>query len=509
MPKTLISHSEYSGSWGNRGQGNELQSALEKGLSWVGDKIINFEDYIDDGIAYLVGALPGGQTSQQAVQTARDYRNTMPGEYYTTATGEQKIKPIIVTGLPPVVGFQNPTQLLSLNKTQNIVQKAKTAPKVISYTPQKVKSGTTRVLTTEDFNSPVVHVQGQEAINMFKQYGGINIPENSKLGKQLRAFVPEARERYGLVGNNSITDEEIAQALYKQVLKNHQGAMIDGEPIIGFRGDTKPYTQLKERLSPEELVKVNGTMDNSLGNLFLGEYPGTVAQGGQGTDRYIAHYLEQPNYGIYRVYGSGTGSNALINGKSVRDAEVMLNKDNLRKLYDLETRYGTRSIYKLPKEMTESGVNEINGFMFRTPKIRNSDLEISVLNDDRLAMGLKTKDGKILTGWKGPKTGEIDGPEEAYRELVGKHYSEVLKSAEQRQQGLLKSSGVPVNRDHPLRDEHGHYTYFVLPNFNIRGAKHLLPYDLRVPRNWNDPNIYRVGIPTILGLNMINDDTRD
>ena len=28
-------------------------------------------------------------------------------------------------------------------------------------------------------------------------------------------------------------------------------------------------------------------------------------------------------------------------------------------------------------------------------------------------------------------------------------------------------------------------------------------------RNWNDPNIYRVGIPTILGLNMINDDTRD
>lgn len=36
----------YSGSWGNRGQGNELQSAFENGLSWIGDKVINAGDYI-------------------------------------------------------------------------------------------------------------------------------------------------------------------------------------------------------------------------------------------------------------------------------------------------------------------------------------------------------------------------------------------------------------------------------------------------------------------------------
>ncbi len=41
---------QYSGSWGDRGQGNELQSAFENGLSWVGDKVMNFWDYVDKGI---------------------------------------------------------------------------------------------------------------------------------------------------------------------------------------------------------------------------------------------------------------------------------------------------------------------------------------------------------------------------------------------------------------------------------------------------------------------------
>jgi len=42
------------GTWGNRGSGNELESALENGLStvwngikWIGDKFINMGDYID------------------------------------------------------------------------------------------------------------------------------------------------------------------------------------------------------------------------------------------------------------------------------------------------------------------------------------------------------------------------------------------------------------------------------------------------------------------------------
>ncbi len=43
-----------SGTWGNRGQGNELQSALEKGLSWLGDKFVNGADYLEDGFNYLL-----------------------------------------------------------------------------------------------------------------------------------------------------------------------------------------------------------------------------------------------------------------------------------------------------------------------------------------------------------------------------------------------------------------------------------------------------------------------
>lgn len=48
---------KYSGTWGNRGQGNELQSAIENGLSWVGDKIINLDDYIEDAFNYGIISL--------------------------------------------------------------------------------------------------------------------------------------------------------------------------------------------------------------------------------------------------------------------------------------------------------------------------------------------------------------------------------------------------------------------------------------------------------------------
>lgn len=68
----LVNH-PYSGSWGNRGKGNELQSALENGLSWIGDKVVNFGDYVDQGLSYLVGALPGGgMTAQELLQETKN-----------------------------------------------------------------------------------------------------------------------------------------------------------------------------------------------------------------------------------------------------------------------------------------------------------------------------------------------------------------------------------------------------------------------------------------------------
>lgn len=59
----LVPH-QYSGTWGNRGQGNELQSAIEKGLSWVGDIITNADDYIEDAVNYGIIGIPALLTGQ-------------------------------------------------------------------------------------------------------------------------------------------------------------------------------------------------------------------------------------------------------------------------------------------------------------------------------------------------------------------------------------------------------------------------------------------------------------
>lgn len=59
----LVPH-QYSGTWGNRGQGNELQSAIENGLSQVGDIIINADDYIEDAFNYGIIGIPALLTGQ-------------------------------------------------------------------------------------------------------------------------------------------------------------------------------------------------------------------------------------------------------------------------------------------------------------------------------------------------------------------------------------------------------------------------------------------------------------
>lgn len=86
---------QYSGSWGDRGQGNELQSAFENGLSWIGDKVMNAGDYIDQGLAYLTGLIPGGMTADESLQDtklAQTARNAgEPG--YVDIYGEYQMFP--------------------------------------------------------------------------------------------------------------------------------------------------------------------------------------------------------------------------------------------------------------------------------------------------------------------------------------------------------------------------------------------------------------------------------
>lgn len=96
----LINH-EYSGTWGNRGQGNELQSALENGLSWTWDKISNAGDYIEQGLGWVIGLIPGGMSQEEYVQDIKNKqlaRNS--GEIgYVNHSGKYKLFP--TTGIPP------------------------------------------------------------------------------------------------------------------------------------------------------------------------------------------------------------------------------------------------------------------------------------------------------------------------------------------------------------------------------------------------------------------------
>lgn len=119
------------------------------------------------------------------------------------------------------------------------------------------------------------HLKGDRAVGMFREYGGVSIPEDSKISDDIYSLVQEARERYGLVGNASISDQEIAESLYKRALDlrgSSAAVHSTGEPVLLFRGDTRRYKSFKQRYSPEELSTMGGTMDNSLGNLFL-DYP--------------------------------------------------------------------------------------------------------------------------------------------------------------------------------------------------------------------------------------------
>ena len=355
-------------------------------------------------------------------------------------------------------------------------------------TRQLTMKGTKEPVEVGVFQKPLNHhLQGEDAVKMFKEYGGTPIPEGSLNGDQLRKYVMEARERYGLIDNPNISDEEIAQALYKHTNELGKGSAAinsQGEPQLLFRGDTKAYTQLKDHPSPTDLATKSGTMDNSLGTLFLGELPGT-GQEGQGLERYLVRGQEFK--GDSKLIGSDTGAKVLgDDGKYHTEIRQIIPKD-ARPLVTYPTRFGDNAVYKLPAKYSESKTNNINAFVVRTPAVRDASKEISVLNDDWLIKG----------GSKVNYHGPLNPTNE--RSAMAEHYDYILKDAQKKQQGLLKS-----NPNSPLRDEHDDYTYFAVPNWNKSNVKSLLPYDLRIPRNWSDPNIFRIAAPVGMSLPFLN-----
>lgn len=380
-------------------------------------------------------------------------------------------------------------------------------------TRQLTMKGTKEPVEVGVFQKPLNHhLQGEDAIKMFKEYGGTPIPEGSLNGDQLRKYVMEARERYGLIDNPNISDEEIAQALYKHTNELGKGSAAinsQGEPQLLFRGDTKAYTQLKDHISPEKLVENKGTMDNSLGTLFTGEFPGTLQDrfDTMGSSRYLDGWNFNPTINKWQWRGSGTESNF-----NKQEGYLMFSHPHPNyKLAQRGQYVGFKKAASTPEHP-----NDLNAFIVKTPAMRDATREISVLNDDFLVLQPTFKTNRFK--WDTSKerivdtSGKIDdviedNPNLGQRLAVGEHYTNVLQDAQKNNQGLLKSSRVGENgvtSDNSLREEHAHYSYFALPNFNKQNAKHILPYDLRIPRNWSDPNIFRIAAPIGMSLPFLN-----
>lgn len=380
-------------------------------------------------------------------------------------------------------------------------------------TRQLTMKGSGEPVNVGVFQKPLNHhLQGEDAVKMFNEYGGTPIPEGSINGDQLRKYVMEARERYGLLGNNNISDEEIAQALYKHTNELGKGSAAinsQGEPQLLFRGDTKAYTQLKDHISPEKLVENKGTMDNSLGTLFTGEFPGTLQDrfDTMGSSRYLDGWNFNPTINKWQWRGSGTESNF-----NKQEGYLMFSHPHPNyKLAQRGQYVGFKKAASTPEHP-----NDLNAFIVKTPAMRDATREISVLNDDFLVLQPTFKTNRFK--WDTSKerivdtSGKIDdviedNPNLGQRLAVGEHYTNVLQDAQKNNQGLLKSSRVGENgvtSDNSLREEHAHYSYFALPNFNKQNAKHILPYDLRIPRNWSDPNIFRIAAPIGMSLPFLN-----
>lgn len=339
------------------------------------------------------------------------------------------------------------------------------------------------------------HLQGEDAVKMFKEYGGTPIPEGSLNGDQLRKYVMEARERYGLIDNPNISDEEIAQALYKHTNELGKGSAAvnsQGEPQLLFRGDTKPYTKLK--VNHNQIGK-SDTEDNVLGTMFLDR---TGIGEGWGPDRYM--YLANQDNEVMAPYRNGieTASFTTLQPKfkpdyitPVEGKGFVGDFDISYPYYKYDRRYGVISGGKISSEAFADGyTNQLNGFVVRTPHERDITNEVYTNG-----MYRTPKAGEEFQ-WRVPHTTDISSAPRETRILQNKA---IIKDAQQKNQGLLRSKAGS-----PYRDEHDKYDYLVVPDFNARNVKHILPYDLRIPRNWSDPNIFRIATPIGMSLPFLN-----
>lgn len=123
----------YSGSWGDRGQGNELQSAFENGLSWITDKVMNAGDYINQGLSYIAGALPGGMTANESLQDEKNKQTAKKRGDIGYTDHFEKFRLFPKTGVAPLPGFKKSTA-----DWDDLYQQTLARTKITTTSPEKM-----------------------------------------------------------------------------------------------------------------------------------------------------------------------------------------------------------------------------------------------------------------------------------------------------------------------------------------------------------------------------------
>lgn len=113
----------------------------------------------------------------------------------------------------------------------------------------------------------------------------------------------------------------------------------------------------------------------------------------------------------------------------------------------------------------------------RTPAVRDISYQVAVAGGGRSA-----NSGEEFQ-WLIPKEDRIGN---SLHDVQIAQNNAVINSAKKYNQGLLFSKP-----NTPYRGEHEDTFYYALPDFNILGAKHLLPFDFRIAPQWNSRVIYR------------------
>lgn len=125
-PRGGLVHHQESGTWGDRGQGNELQSAFENGLSWIGDKVVNFWDYLDKGLdkgADLIFGESQPTKKQLLAQQLRENPNVTLIDSYGNET--PYTANVINTGIAPLPSKFGTTTTHKLLESSKVPLKTK------------------------------------------------------------------------------------------------------------------------------------------------------------------------------------------------------------------------------------------------------------------------------------------------------------------------------------------------------------------------------------------------